>query len=135
MATLAEREVAPRARFATPEATLRTFAAALGQARLGWAMECFAAQASFVTPDATGVSGRAGIGEVLAQLIDQRAGIEIDSAGALIAGDLAFVSQRWRLSLGSDPSSRQSQEVTPLLVLRQVAQEWKLAIIAPWGRP
>lgn len=134
MPRVAEPRGIPPARFADPEATIRTFAAALRNARLGRAIECFAAESVLVTPDATAVSGRDGIGGLLAQLIDQRAEIVADPAGAVVAGDLAFVNQRWQLTLGS-AENRHSQDVMPLLVLRRVMQEWKLAIVAPWGRP
>jgi len=134
LAKLAEPQVAQRARFADPEATIRTFVAALGRRKLGIAMECFCEEACFVTPDATAVSGRGAIGGVLAQLIDQRPEIAADPAGALVAGDVAFANQRWRLSVGSVPN-RHSQEVIPVLVLRRVGREWKLAVVAPWGRP
>ncbi|MGN6216105.1 MAG: nuclear transport factor 2 family protein [Solirubrobacterales bacterium] len=134
MPRLAELGAAPRARFGDPEATIRTFAAALRAARIAKAIECFAPDSCFVTPDATEVSGREGIGGVLAQLVDQRAEIVVDPAGVLIAGDVAFVSQRWQLTVGN-ATNRHKQEVTPLLVLRRVGREWKLAIVAPWGRP
>ncbi|MGN6275670.1 MAG: YybH family protein [Solirubrobacterales bacterium] len=134
MARLAEPETARRARFADPEATIRAFVAALGRRRLGVAMECFCEEACFVTPDATAISGRGAIGAVLAQLIDQHPEIVADPAGALVAGDVAFANQRWRLSLGRAPN-RHSQEAIPVLVLRRVGREWKLAVLAPWGRP
>lgn len=94
MARLAEARPTQRARFAEPEATIRTFVAAIGRRKLGIAMECFCEEACFVTPDATAVSGRGAIGAVLAQLIDQRAEIAADPAGALVAGDVAFANQR-----------------------------------------
>ncbi|MGN6663103.1 MAG: YybH family protein [Solirubrobacterales bacterium] len=133
MARLAEPQSA-RARFADPEATIRTFLTALRRRKLGMAMECFSERACFVTPDATAMSGRGAIGGVLAQLIDQRAEIAADPAGVLVGDDVAFASQRWRLSVGSAPA-RHSQEVIPVLVLRRVGREWKLAVVAPWGQP
>lgn len=125
----------PRARFASPEATVRAFAAALRDARFGAALECFAKRSCLVTPDATTISGRSAIGDILTQLISQRAKIAIESSGAVIAGDLAFVNQRWRITVGRDGEQPHLREVVPVLVLCRDRSEWKLAITAPWGRP
>jgi ketosteroid isomerase-like protein len=135
LARLAEATESSRARFASPEATVRTLVAALKGARLGAALECFSEQSCLVTPDATAVSGRGPIGEILAQLISQRTEIAIESSGAVIAGDLAFVSQRWRIATGKGGEQANSWEVVPVLVLRRTRSDWKLAIAAPWGRP
>lgn len=135
MARLAEASRIPPARFASPEATVRTFVAALRGARLGAAMECFREDSCLVTPDATAVSGRGPIGEILAQLISQRVEIAIESSGAVIAGDLAYVSQRWRIATGRAGEQAHSWDVVPVLVLRRARSEWKLVIAAPWGRP
>jgi ketosteroid isomerase-like protein len=132
---LAETAKAPPARFANPEATVRTFMAAVKGARLGVALECFAEQSCLVTPDATAVSGRGPIGDLLAQLISQQTQIAIESSGAVVADDLAFVNQRWRIAVGRGSDHAHSWEVVPVLVLRRVRSEWKLAIVAPWGRP
>lgn len=135
MARLAEAAEPLRARFATPEGTVRTFAAALRTARFGLALECFTADACLVTPDATAVSGRGAIGDIVTQLIAQRVDIEIESSGAVIAGNLAFVNQRWRIAVGRGGGQAHMQEVVPVLVLSRTRSEWKLAIAAPWGRP
>jgi ketosteroid isomerase-like protein len=136
LAKLAEQAAAAPARFATPEATVRTFVAALREGRLGLALECFAEEACLVTPDATAISGRGAIGGILAQLISQRAGIAIESSGAaLVAGDLAFVNQRWRIAVGQDGEQGYAEEVVPVLVLARTRSAWKLAIAAPWWRP
>lgn len=134
MARLAEAAKA-RARFASPEATVRTFVAALQGARLSVALECFAEQSCLVTPDATAVSGRGPIGDLLAQLISQSTQIVIESSGAVVAADLAFVTQRWRIAVGRGSDHAHSWEVVPVLVLRRCRAEWRLAIAAPWGRP
>jgi ketosteroid isomerase-like protein len=102
---------------------------------LGVALECFAAQSCLVTPDATAISGRGAIGEILTQLISQRAEIAIETSGALIAGDLAFVNQRWRIVVGRGGEQAHLQEVAPVLVLCRARSQWKFAIAAPWGRP
>jgi len=130
----AERELPTRARFATPEATIRTFAAALESARLGVAMECFTEQACLLTPDATAVNGRGAIGDILAQLIGQRVRIAIENFGTLVAGETALVNQRWQMRSGGSDNPH-CQVAVPILVLRRVGKEWKLVIAAPWGRP
>lgn len=135
MARLAEAEKSQRARFASPEATVRTFVAALREARLGVALECFAEESCLVTPDATAISGRGAIGDVLTQLIAQRAEILPESSGAVIAGGIAFVNQRWRIAVGRGSEHVHYDEVVPVLVLRRNRSEWRFAIAAPWGRP
>lgn len=114
---------------------MRTLVAALREARLGVALECFAEQSCLVTPDATAISGRGPIGEILAQLISQRTEIAIESSGAVLAGDLAFLNQRWRITVGRGGQDSHRQEVVPVLVLCRARSEWRLAIAAPWGRP
>lgn len=135
MARLAEAAKPSPARFASPEATVRTFVAALIGARFGAALQCFAEQSCLVTPDATAVSGRGAIGDILTQLISQRPEIAVESSGAVVADDLAFVNQRWRIAIGKGSEQAHSREVIPVLVLRRTRSEWKLAIAAPWGRP
>lgn len=130
----AELATSPRARFATPEATVRTFVAALKGANLGIAMECFRDDSCFLTPDATAVVGRGAIGGVLAQLVAQRVEVCVEDHGALVAGDLAFVNQRWTMSFRAGGEDSYRQDVVPVLVMRRVRREWKLAIAAPWGR-
>jgi uncharacterized protein (TIGR02246 family) len=135
LARLAEQAAPLRARFATPEATVRTFAAALRAGNLEAMTDCFTLECCLVTPDATAVSGRGAVRGVLAQLVSQRAEIAIESSGAVTAGDLAFVNQRWRIAVGRGGEHAQVEEVVPVLVLRDEDSEWKLAIAAPWGRP
>lgn len=134
MARLAEQAEPIRARFATPEATVRTFAAALRVGNLEAMTDCFTLDSCLVTPDATAVSGRGAVRGVLAQLVSQRAEIAIESSGTVTAGDLAFVSQRWRIGIGGSGEQAHIEEVAPVLILRQSESEWKLAIAAPWGR-
>lgn len=134
MASRAESIPASGARFGTPVGTVRALAAALGVGDLEAAIACFATDSCLVTPDATTVSGRGAIRGVLAQLIAQATQISIESSSTLIAGNVVFVNQRWRISLGVSPDASYTQVVNPILVLRRVEGDWKLAIAAPWSR-
>lgn len=116
----------------TPEGTARAFRSAI---RFGWldaAAALLAREACFVTPDSTVIKGRGAIRSVLAQLIAQRPEISTEPATVLIAGDVAFVTQRWHMRVGVAGGSVE-QDVRPVLVLRREGDAWKLAITAPWA--
>ena len=131
----AETELSPRLRFATPEATVRSFVSALRAGSLERLAGCFAPEACLVTPDGTAMSGQAAVRDLLSQLIAQRTKIVVASSGALVAGQLAFVTLRWRISAGGGDERSQLEDVAPILVLRLVDKEWKLTITALWGQP
>ncbi|MGN6274704.1 MAG: YybH family protein [Solirubrobacterales bacterium] len=114
--------------------TVRAFVEALDRGDLGAAIACFATNSCFVTPDSTAVSGRGAIRSVLAQLIAQRTTIAIESSSTLVAGDVVFVNQRWRIRLGASPDGTYSQAVSPILVLCLERGDWRLSIAAPWSR-
>jgi ketosteroid isomerase-like protein len=129
--TLAERLGVADAKFRTPEATVRTFATALTVGNLDAATSCLAPEVSLLTPDGTAVSGQSAR-EVLRQLIDQRPRIEMEPPGTVIAGGVAYVNQRWRIRIEAASEQGYEQVVSPILVLRQVGEQWKLAIAALW---
>lgn len=122
------------ARFSTPVETVRAFAGALGLGDLEAAIACFATDSCFVTPDSTAVSGRGAIRGVIAQLIAQTTSISIESSSTLFAGDVAFVNQRWQIRVGASADAAYVQLVSPVLVLRDEGDSWKLAVAAPWTR-
>lgn len=111
---------------------MRSFLAAIAAGDVEAATECLAPDSSLVTPDATTVSGRGPIRGILAQLIAQRPQIAAEAAGALVAGDVAYVNQRWRVAHGAAGGEQYVQVLSPILVLRRLEGEWKVAIAAPW---
>jgi uncharacterized protein (TIGR02246 family) len=116
----------------SPEGTARAFRSAI---RFGWldaAAGLLAREACFVTPDSTVIKGRAAIRDVLSQLIAQRPEISTEPATVLVAGDVAFVTQRWKMRVASGAGSV-VRDVRPVLVLRKEEDAWKLAITAPWA--
>jgi uncharacterized protein (TIGR02246 family) len=116
----------------TPEGTARAFRSAIRFGRLDAAAALLAHEACFVTPDSTVIKGRGAIRDVLAQLIAQRPEISTEPATVLVAGDVAFVTQRWQMRVGA-PGGSLVQDVRPVLVLRRENDAWKLAITAPWA--
>lgn len=118
---------------ASPKRSIRAFAAAINAADPQVAADCFARDACLITPDATTIKGREEIRAVLAQLIARRPQIDIEFSGMLRAGDVVLACQRWRIRSKSTGGEPFVQISNPILVLRCIEDEWKLAIAAPWG--
>ncbi len=109
------------------------FIRALNAADLVTATACFSREACLITPDATAVRGRQGIGAVLAQLIARRLEIRVEASHLLAAGDVTMARERWMVRSNGVEGSRLEQALSATLVLRLIEGEWKLAIVAPWG--
>ncbi len=97
------------------------------------ATRCFARDACLLTPDATAIHERESIRLVLAQLIARRARIECEQGSAIVAGEVAFVRQRWRIDSPSVDGDRFEQACEPAFVLRALEGRWKISIAALWG--
>jgi ketosteroid isomerase-like protein len=117
----------------TPQASAHAFAAAIGDGDLETASNCLAPEVTLITPDATAVTGRGAVRDVLAQLIANPSTIEFDPAGVIEAGDVAFVQQRWRIRFDAIAGPSYLQGLTPNFVLLRLGTQWCLAILAPWG--
>ena len=122
------------ARFAAPENTVRALTAAISAGDLKQAAECFAEVAAFVTPDGTAVRGREAIITLLAQMVEQKAVIDVEPSGLLTVGDLALLNQRWRMTMRSNSAGTYTQLLTPLLILRQHGSQWKCSLVSPWQK-
>lgn len=105
----------------------------LSAGKLDAAASCFARDACLLTPDATAVHGRERIRPLLAQLIARHAQIEVALSSVLIAGEVAFVQERWTVRSDGVEGSRFEQVCEPTLVLRWIEGHWKVVIAAPWG--
>ncbi|HET9591963.1 MAG TPA: nuclear transport factor 2 family protein [Solirubrobacterales bacterium] len=118
----------------TPEEATRAFATSISQGDLDAAACCFAKDACLVTPDSTAVRGRDEIRPILHQLIALRSRIEVQESSILLAGEVAFVSERWLVTSPGSEGGPFTRALTPMLVLRQLEGVWKLAVALPWHR-
>jgi ketosteroid isomerase-like protein len=116
----------------TPQESTRAFAASISRGDLDAAAYCFAKDACLVTPDATAVRGRDEIRPILHQLIVLGSQIEVQESSILPAGEVALGTERWVItSPGSDGGSF-TRSLTPMMVLRELEDVWKLAVALPW---
>jgi len=60
--------------------------------------------ATFIGPDGASASGRDAIRERLAGLLAMHPGITATSSQVVVAGDVALMSGRWRMTLGANES-------------------------------
>jgi ketosteroid isomerase-like protein len=106
----------------------------IGSGNLDAATRCFTRDACLLTPDATAIHDREHIRPLLAQLIARRIRIEVEQSSVLIAGDVAFVRERWQVSAhGAAGSSLYEHYCDPSLVLKRIEDSWKVSIAALWG--
>jgi ketosteroid isomerase-like protein len=105
----------------------------LNVGNLDAAAACFARDACLLTPDATAIHDRQHIRPVLAQLIARRAQIAVEQSNVIVAGDVAFVRERWLVQAIGAAGSHFEQACDPALVLREVEGSWKISIAALWG--
>src|SRR5262245_49777422 len=113
---------------ANPRLPCLAFPELLSRGKLEAATACFARNACLLTPDATAIHDRQHIRPVLAQLIARHTQIEVELTNALVAGDVAFVRERWLVRADGVAGSQFEQAPCPELVLRRIEGQWKLAI-------
>lgn len=118
----------------TPQESTRAFAASISRGDLDAAAHCFAKDACLVTPDATAVRGRDEIRPILHQLIVVESQIEVQESSVLAAGEVALGTERWLVTSPGSEGSPFTRALTPMLVLRQLEDVWKLAVALPWWR-
>jgi ketosteroid isomerase-like protein len=118
----------------TPEAVTRAFADSVTRGDLEAAAYCFAKDACLVTPDATTVRGRDDIRPILRQLIISGCQIEVQDSSMLLAGEIAFGTERWLLTTPGSEGTPFTRSLAPTMVLRRLEAVWKLAVALPWGR-
>lgn len=123
----------PAQTFATPSKASRTLVRAVGAGDLEVASSCFARDACFVAPDATAAHGHDEIRQVLAQMIAVDTRVKVEARAALLAGEIALVSERWRISFRDVHGTPFRQASPATMVLRRIGGRWSLAIAAPWG--
>jgi|SRR5436305_6869437 len=117
-----------------PQESTRAFAASISRGDLDGAAYCFAKDACLVTPDATAVRGRDEIRPILHQLIVLESQIEVQESSILLAGEVALGTERWIVTSPSSDGSSFTRTLSPMLVLRQLEDIWKLAVALPWWR-
>lgn len=116
----------------TPEEATRAFAASLTRGDLEGAARCFAKDACLVTPDATAVRGRQEIRSILHQLIAAGSRIEVQESSMVLAGEIAFGTERWVFTTPGSEGRAFTRALTPTMVLRRLEGAWKLAVAMPW---
>lgn len=117
-----------------PEQVTRAFADSVSRGNLEAAAACFAKDACLVTPDATTVRGRDDIRPILRQLIASGAQIEVQESSMLVAGEIAFGTERWLLTSPGSEGKPFTRPLAPKMVLRRLEGVWKLAVALPWDR-
>jgi ketosteroid isomerase-like protein len=118
----------------TPQESTRAFAASISRGDLDAAAHCFAKDACLVTPDATAVRGRDEIRPILHQLIVLDSQIEVQESSILAAGEVVLGTERWLITSPGSEGSPFARVLTPMLVLRELEDVWKLAVALPWWR-
>jgi len=118
----------------TPQEGTRVFAESISRGDLDAAACCFAKDACLVTPDATAVRGRDEIRPILHQLIVLESQIEVQESSILLAGEVALGTERWLVTSPGSEGSPFTRALTPMLVLRELEDVWKLAVALPWWR-
>jgi len=117
-----------------PEQVTRALADSLSRGNLEAAASCFAKDACLVTPDATTVRGREDIRPILHQLIASGARIEVQESSMVVAGEIAFGTERWLLTSPGSEGKAFTRPLAPKMVLRRLEGAWKLAVAIPWDR-
>ncbi|HET7508124.1 MAG TPA: nuclear transport factor 2 family protein [Solirubrobacterales bacterium] len=118
----------------TPQESTRAFAASISRGDLDAAAYCFAKDACLVTPDATAVRGRDEIRPILKQLIVVESRIEVQESSVLAAGEVALGTERWTVTSPGSEGNPFTRTLTPMVVMRQLEDVWKLAVALPWWR-
>jgi ketosteroid isomerase-like protein len=118
----------------TAQESTRAFAASISRGDLDTAAHCFAKDACLVTPDATAVRGREEIRPILHQLIVLESRIEVEESSILLAGEVALGTERWTVTSPGSEGGSFTRSLTPMVVLRQLEDVWKLAVALPWWR-
>jgi len=105
----------------------------IGAGNLDAATGCFSRDACLLTPDATAIHDREHIRPLLAQLISRRIRIEVEQSNVLVAGDVAYARELWRVSATVAAGSRYEHSCDPSLVLKRIEGSWKISIATLWG--
>jgi enoyl-CoA hydratase len=85
-----------------PEELGRLFAERVSAGDLDGLVSLYEESATLVSPDGSSASGRDAIRERLAALLAMTPAITLTSSRAVMAGDVALMSNRWRMSLGGE---------------------------------
>jgi ketosteroid isomerase-like protein len=105
----------------------------IGSGNLDAATRCFTRDACLLTPDATAIHDREHIRPLLAQLIARRVRIEVEQSNVLVAGDVAYARELWRVSARVALGSQYEHSCDPSLVLKRIEGSWKISIATLWG--
>jgi uncharacterized protein (TIGR02246 family) len=117
-----------------PTRVIERFAELLGAGDARQALALYEDDAAFVVEPGTIVTGHEAIGPALERFAAMRPALRGDIEQVVYAGDLALVSNRWRLD-GTTPDGESVHLAGRSAdVLRRTSEgEWKIAIDDPWG--
>jgi limonene-1,2-epoxide hydrolase len=116
-----------------PQELTRAFAAALSAAELDCATSFFTADGSFVTPDATAVSGLRSIRAILFQLIASRVQLQVEPRSIRMSGGMVICNERWIFTYARDDAAPFILASDSAILLCRPSNTWRLLIAAPWG--
>ena len=115
-----------------PEELGRLFAELVNAGDLDGLVSLYEDSATFVGPDGRSASGSDAIRERLQELLAMTPEITLTSSGAVMAGDVALMSNRWRMSLGrQDGASTGFDGASTEVARRQPDGGWLYAIDNP----
>jgi enoyl-CoA hydratase len=122
-----------RAKARNPEELSRLFAERASTGDLDGLLELYEEEATLVGPDGEPVSGAEAIRERLEALLALSPRFEAGAAQALISGEVALLSNRWRMSFASDGGGARSgfEAASTELARRDADGYWRYAIDDP----
>jgi ketosteroid isomerase-like protein len=114
------------------DAASRAFARAMVSRDALAAASYFSHAARMLTPDGTEVRGRLQIVEVLRQVTDASAELEISVGHSVVGEGVAFCTQFWRRRAPGQKAGGFDSQTTARLVLAVREEGWRIMIAAPW---
>jgi enoyl-CoA hydratase len=114
-----------------PESLGRLFAERASAGDLEGLMSLYEDGAAFVGPDGGHAAGTAAIRERLKSLLALSPHISPVSSELVLAGDVALISNRWRISFGGDDRQTGFDGTSTEVARRQVDGSWRYVIDSP----
>jgi ketosteroid isomerase-like protein len=116
-----------------PDQLQHMFAERANAANLDGLLELYERGATFAGPDGVPACGTDAIRESLRSLLDGSPHITPLASHMLLAGDLALISNRWRISFGGALAGASFEGASTEVTRRQADGSWLYAIDSPSG--
>ena len=117
-----------------PEAVIEQFPELLAQGDVDAMLELYEPDAAFLPQPGTTVTGRDAIRAALESFVATKPRMEGSIEKVVEAGDVALVTNSWRLSgTASDGSSIQMAATSTDVLRRRPDGAWGIVIDDPWG--